>query len=222
MMHKARPWLLAGTALLVAATVGGCLKFTPTRPQALFTATPVEHVIPFTASFDGSLSQHTAGDIVSYVWTFGDGGSANGILADHTYNVDGVYTVTLTVVGSDGTSSSSRLEVRALNPLPTATFSYSPKSSMDGAYIVGANEWLKFDGSASCDDGEVVSYDWNFGDGQYATGPNVEHRYLYPGTYNVVLTVTDDDGGQSSFVERIQVMGGPPCNADLPSGGTCQ
>ncbi|MEW5826277.1 MAG: PKD domain-containing protein [Candidatus Bipolaricaulota bacterium] len=220
-MSKARLWSLAGTAILVVAAVGGCMKFTPSSPQALFTATPVEHLIPFTASFDGSLSEYTAGEIVSYMWNFGDGGAATGVLTDHTYDEDGVYTVTLTVIGSDGSTSSTRLDVRALNPLPTASFSYSPKSNMEGEYIVGANEWLYFDGSESCDDGNVVAYDWNFGDGEYATGPQAEHRYLYPGTYNVVLTVTDNDGGQSSFVERIQVLGGPPCNADVPNGGTC-
>jgi len=65
------------------------------------------------------------------------------------------------------------------------------------------------------DDGEVMAYDWNFGDGTTDSGPVVEHRYLYPGTYNVVLTVTDNDGGRSNYVEKVTIVGGPPCYADI-------
>ncbi len=220
-MKTRRLCLLAGTALLVIGALGGCLQFEPTAPQALFTASPAEHVIPFTASFDATLSQRTPDEILSYVWVFGDGSSASGPLVDHTYAQDGAYEVVLTVYDSQGASSSTRLGIKALNPLPTATFSYSPKSMMEGTYIVSASEWVTFDASASTDDGEVTAYKWNFGDGQYAEGAQVRHRWTYKGSYNVALTAVDNDGGESTYVQQIQVEGGPPCNADIDGGGTC-
>ncbi len=212
---------LAGTALLLAVALGGCLQFEPTAPQALFTASPAEHLIPFTASFDATLSQRAPNEILKYMWAFGDGSTGSGPLVDHEYAQDGVYEVVLTVYDARGTSSSASLSVKALNPLPNATFSYSPKSMMDGEYIIGASEWITFDGSASTDDGEVAGYTWNFGDGQYAEGAVVRHRYLYPGTYNVALVVKDNDGGESTHVKQIRIVGGPPCNADIDGGGTC-
>jgi PKD repeat protein len=227
-MRMARICLLLAVAGLVVGSISGCLKLDASRPQAIFTGSPSEHVIPFTASFDGTLSEKASSDIASYLWNFGDGSGDTGPLVDHTYTNDGEYTVQLTVIDNQGVSSTSELTINALNPLPTASFTYTPKSSMDGEYIVGASEWITFDGSESCDDGDVVSYNWNFGDGEYATGVSVEHRYLYPGTYNVVLTVTDDDGGTSNYIEQINVLGGPPCNADITGdvswtdGGTCQ
>ena len=221
-MKTRRLCLLLGTALLVVGALGGCLQFEPSAPQALFTASEAEHLIPFTATFDASLSQRSADEILSYVWTFGDGTGGTGALVDHTYAQDGDYEVSLTVFDAKGASSSSRLTVKALNPLPAATFSYSPKSSMDGSYIVGASEWVTFDASESTDDGEVTGYRWNFGDGEYGEGAVVQHRFLYAGTYNIALVVTDNDGGESTYVQQLTVLGGPPCNADVNGGGTCQ
>ena len=65
------------------------------------------------------------------------------------------------------------------------------------------------------------------GDGETDTGKIVKHRYLWPGTYSVVLTVTDNDGGKADFIERVKILGGPPCPGDACSdwaeeeGGSC-
>jgi len=191
------------------------MKLQLTDPQAMFTASEDEHVIPFTASFDATLSYNPNGEIISYLWTFGDGGSDTGPVVDHIYEQDGVYEVTLTVFDNEGRTASTSMSVKALNPLPTAGFFYSPRSTMDEDLVVSASEWITFDGVQSTDDGEVVSYRWNFGDGNEADGQIVEHRWLWPGTYNVVLTVTDNDGASSTCIEQINVIGGQPCNADI-------
>ena len=200
---------------LLAMSMSGCLKVELTAPKAMFTASEAQHVIPFTASFDGTLSYNPEGEIVSYLWTFGDGGSDSGPVVDHVYERDGVYEVTLTVFDSKGRTDSVSASIRALNPLPTAEFSYSPRSTMDEDLVVSASEWITFDGAQSSDDGEVVTYRWNFGDGNEAEGQIVEYRWLWPGTYNVVLTVTDNDGDSSTCIEQIKVIGGQPCNADI-------
>ncbi|MBE0476939.1 MAG: PBP1A family penicillin-binding protein [Coriobacteriia bacterium] len=57
-----------------------------------------------------------------------------------------------------------------------------------------AGEEVAFDGSGSTDDKEVVKWVWEFGDGTKAEGVEVTHRYATPGTYDVVLWVTDDRG----------------------------
>ncbi|MFT3877002.1 MAG: PKD domain-containing protein [Propioniciclava sp.] len=57
-----------------------------------------------------------------------------------------------------------------------------------------------FDASTSQDsDGTIVSYLWDFGDGTSGSGASVEHDYATPGAYTVVLTVTDDRGGVSTY-----------------------
>jgi PKD repeat protein len=57
---------------------------------------------------------------------------------------------------------------------------------------------VRFSGSASDPDGEIVSYVWDFGDGESAVGQEVSHTYVAAGEYRPVLTVTDDDGGKAS------------------------
>lgn len=50
-------------------------------------------------------------------------------------------------------------------------------------------------GEASHDpDGAIVSYVWDFGDGEAGTGESTSHVYAADGTYTITLTVTDDLG----------------------------
>jgi PKD repeat protein len=57
----------------------------------------------------------------------------------------------------------------------------------------------EFDAAASADaDGTIASYAWQFGDGETGTGTTPSHTYAAGGSYDVVLTVTDD--GDASTV----------------------
>jgi subtilisin family serine protease len=65
-------------------------------------------------SFDGSSSSDDAG-VVSYSWTFGDGGSASYAYASHVYAAKGSYVVTLTVRDAAGLSSSIQKSINIRN-----------------------------------------------------------------------------------------------------------
>jgi YVTN family beta-propeller protein len=65
------------------------------------------------------------------------------------------------------------------------------------------NQAISFDASRSSDsDGEVVRYDWDFGDGQKAVdaGPRPTHVYADVGRYRVTVTVTDNENCSGVFV----------------------
>jgi len=65
---------------------------------------------------------------------------------------------------------------------------------------------VDFDGGVSWDpDGEIVSYDWDFGDGNTNSGETVSHTYISEGTYVVTLTVTDDEGAADSNTVFVTV-----------------
>jgi len=214
-------WLLASGALLTCA-LAGCFHPATSQPQALFSASMAEGTIPFIISFDGTLSFDPDGQIVSYLWNFGDGSAGTGPVVSHEYRTDGVYIVRLTVIDNHGSSAETTLSVDAKNPPPSAAFSYSPRSRVNDSFIVGASEWITFDASDSTDDGTVVEYQWTFGDGETGAGCVVTHRYLWPGTYNVVLRAIDEDGGCGEFIQVVKIVGGPPCNGDLTcDGGSC-
>ena len=94
------------------------------------------------------------------------------------------------------------------NQLPTAMFTATPLSG-DAPLLVS------FDGSTSSDpDGTIVSYAWDFGDGNNGTGVTTSHTYNTPGNYTASLTVTDDDGAQA--VDNVIITVNDP-----PTGPLC-
>ena len=82
----------------------------------------------------------------------------------------------------------------------------SPVSVPGGPYsgVVGQN--APFNGGGSNDpDGTIVSYAWAFGDGATGAGANPTHAYSTSGTYNVMLTVTDNLGAQGTASTTINI-----------------
>ena len=70
-----------------------------------------------------------------------------------------------------------------------------PVADPDGPYAGSPGQAVQFDGTGSSDpDGTIVAYDWDFGDGNTATGATPSHTYAAAGNYTVTLTVTDDGG----------------------------
>ena len=74
-------------------------------PVAKITVTSQTPVIGVTDLFSGKGSLDSDGDALSYKWTFGDGGSATGVNATHTYLRSGNFSLTLTTVDSGSNPS---------------------------------------------------------------------------------------------------------------------
>ncbi len=84
---------------------------------------------------------------------------------------------------------------------PTATFSFTP---LQGLYPLSVN----FNAKNSRDsDGQIVSYNWDFGDGAKGSGSAIEHVYQGKNRFRVTLTVTDDDGASATATGEVEVFG---------------
>ncbi|MCE1187800.1 MAG: PKD domain-containing protein, partial [Ignavibacteria bacterium] len=72
---------------------------------------------------------------------------------------------------------------------------------------------VNFSGEKSYDpDGNIVEYTWDFGDGSSEKGKVVNHTYVLPGMYSVLLTVNDGDNVSNSHAEimkKIQINSAP-------------
>lgn len=69
----------------------------------------------------------------------------------------------------------------------------APHAYLGGPYTGKVNEVIIFNGSLSYDEeGSIAGY-WTFGDGISGTGLTTSHMYTAPGTYTVILSVTDED-----------------------------
>lgn len=85
-------------------------------------------------SFDGSGSTDDKG-IAGYSWNFGDGATASGVTASHTYAATGAYTVTLTVTDTDGASDSDAQAVTVTAPPPPITLSAAARKVRGKKYV---------------------------------------------------------------------------------------
>jgi PKD repeat protein len=109
-------------------------------PVARATATPGSGTAPLAVAFDGSGSSDPDGSIVSYAWTFGDGGSAAGATTNHTYQTAGTYSAVLTVTDNLGATHSTTLSITA-NPGPTAPAAPSNLSASTSSGRVVTLNW---------------------------------------------------------------------------------
>lgn len=142
--------------------------------------------VPMT--FTGSANEN-ATQPVDYRWSFGDGASAQGPTATHTFNRAGEFMVSLTATNGNGKGrASAECPVTVTEPCVEAQITGMRASNMNP----DTETDVRF--SATVRGSEASSYRWNFGDGSTGTGAMATHRYARAGTYTVTLEVTNCAG----------------------------
>jgi len=170
--------------------------------QSTGTTTPGD-----TVTFDAGSS---IGDIQSINWEFGDGTTASGERVTHSYESTGEYTVTLTVSDGDVTDTTTT-DIAVVNEDVAASFDYTPQ-------VAPTSTEITFDASLS--NGDIDTFNWEFGDGMQDSGQQVTHSYDTAGEYTVQLHVqatingTDVEETASATVQIEQDDG------SLPTGFT--
>jgi PKD repeat protein len=170
-------------------------------------------------AFDGTGSDDPdiGGSILTYSWDFGDGNTGAGIRPTHIYSNPGPYPIILTVTDNCAAASacSTVAIIQSMNNLPPICDAGGPYSGVTGAPI-------DFDGTGSSDpDGLVMSYHWNFGDGNTAVGPSPSHTYFVADIYTVTLKVTDDRQAIATCTAQVIVESNlpPVCDPGGPYPG---
>ncbi|RBY94249.1 radical SAM protein [Blastococcus sp. TBT05-19] len=190
------PTILSAEQVARHHAIGTTGTSTNLAPTASFSSS----VQGLTGSFDGRLSADPDGGSLSrYAWDFGDGTTATGATATRTYASGGTYTVRLTVTDAAGATGTTERQVAVVAPAnkpPTAAFT-STSSGLSAAV----------DARSSTDtDGTIASYSWAWGDSTpNGSGATASHTYATAGTYQVALTVTDDDGAVSTVTRAVVV-----------------
>lgn len=171
----------AGAAVQAALDSGD----TPNQPPvANATATPVSGIVPLEVNFDGSNS-YDEGEIVSYVWNFGDGSSASGMSATHLYTQEGIYSATLTVKDDQGAETTSNAITIQVEPNNTI---FNAPSNLTAA-VEGANVNLTWEDNANSETGFVIE-----------RAVKVRRKYRY----SVLATVPSDT---VSYIDTVTQTG---------------
>ncbi|QXP52980.1 PKD domain-containing protein [Cellulophaga sp. HaHa_2_1] len=163
-------------------------------PTAIATSDITSGEASLDVQFTGDTSSDPdAGDVLTYAWDFGDGTTATTANPSHTFTTAGTYDVTLTVT-DDRIPALSSSEV-TITITVNAPANQAPTAIASSDVITGeASLAVQFTGDTSTDpdDGDVLTYAWDFRDGSTATTANPSHTFTTAGTYDVTLTVTDD------------------------------
>ena len=187
---------------------------------ACISANVVNGSAPLEVQFDAA---NSTGDIASYQWVFGDGGTTSQASPTHIFSTEGSYVVNLTVSDGDGNLSEDSLTINVTASTGTNT---SPTAVITSSSAIGKAPFqVTLDASGSTDtDGQIVSYQWDLGDGNSAEGVQINHTYAIAGTYNPTVTVTDNGGLSDSastpiIVESSSSTNTPPI-ADIKASAT--
>ena len=157
------------------------------EPVANFSGNPTAGTAPLEISF----TESSTGDIDSWSWTFGDGGTSTEQSPLYTYDNPGTYTVTLEVTGSGGADTRSRsnyITVTATPQPPDANFSGTPTLGTTPLIVSFTDTSI----------GEITGWTWTFGDGNTSMEQNPTHTYNDFGTYAVALVV-EGPGGSDTY-----------------------
>ena len=93
------------------------------------------------------------------------------------------------------------------NQVPGAFFVYAPQSPV-------VNEEITFDAASSTDDGQIISYQWDFGDNATSSisTATTTHGYSQMGDYQASLIVFDDQNASSTPTSTIISVGSSDAN----------
>ncbi|MGQ0535896.1 MAG: PKD domain-containing protein, partial [Methanobacteriota archaeon] len=159
-------------------------------------------------SADATTSRDLDGRIVAFHWTWGDGNASDGAVATHAYATPGRYVVRLVVTDDRGATAERAfpVDLAESNRPPVAAFS-ATRTARD----------VRFDAAASSDpDGDPLTFRWTFGDGtEGVAGVLVRHGYAAPGTYAVVLEVTDANGARAVARHTVEIPPPAPPTAQF-------
>ncbi|MCX6287239.1 MAG: PKD domain-containing protein [Bacteroidetes bacterium] len=179
------------------------------KPIAGFTATSVCKGSP-TVFTDAS----SGGTIVTWAWSFGDGGTATVQNPSYTYANSGTFNVTLTVTTSAGCIKSITKSIQVYGS-PVSQFSFSSPTC--------ASDSVQFTDLSTTAHGSINKWEWFFGDGQsvvinFPASPDVKHKYANGGTYGVILKITTTDNCTNEITLQVSVEFQPKSNFSNDAG----
>jgi PKD repeat protein len=179
-------------------------------PYAAFMMRPSSGVVPLMVVF----TDRSRGTPTAWLWDFGDGSTSTEQNPVHTYASVGTYTVRLTASNSGGSSSyasfvwvrAPRVFLQPGTPTPTPTVTPTPvippqAGRVPISFFLTNTSFGFAPMTVQFTDFSFynpTSWEWEFGDGGTSPVRNPVHTYTTPGTYTVLLTAANAQGGSTS------------------------
>ena len=157
------------------------------------------------------------GDDIRYRFDWGDGNysnwsefAASNTLVSMSHSWASISTFEIRVMAQDENGSNSSWSLPLNVTVSAIDFEGEPPvADFSVPSNLSTNQTIVFDASGSFDeDGVIVSYIWDFGDGENGSGATPSHIYKEPGKYTVTLAITDNNGNMYSKSIVVTVVSG--------------
>ncbi len=191
-------------------------------PVSAFTAEPF---LWNNLTFDGTGSYDPEGlPLTSWEWDFGDSVITTGAMVSHLYASEGNYTVRLTVTDDKGATGVSEQLISITHPTPN----HDPDIEAGGPYTGPLNTAITLTATGADPDGDPLTFTWTYNSND-TVGETLQLTFASVGTYDVLLTATDDFGGEATDTAQVIIFdpalsGGdetpPETVISTPSSGT--
>ena len=185
------------------AQVGSTYLWIPTW---VLSAPPIVAVTATPSSTDVGIAVHLRGNVSfglepnNASWSLGDGTTATGATATHTYTEAGLYTANLTVTDLVNQASTGAAAL-VVHPRPAPSISFGPAQPVAGGNVTFV--------ATVAGGTPPFTFGWNLGDGTTRSGSVVAHAYASSGSYSVNLTVTDSVGAVANVTATVTVASAP-------------
>ncbi len=173
-MYRALPVVVL--CLLMQQTVKAQLR-------ADFATTPGSGCAPVFVHF----TDISTGGATSWKWDLGNGTVSFLQNPSTTYFNPGKYTIKLVIKKGAQADSIVKVNAVVINALPKASFKASDTT---GCYPLKVN----FTDQSTAQEGSIVKWEWDLGDGTVSNLQHPTHIYTGPGNYNVILRITNSAG----------------------------
>jgi PKD repeat protein len=169
-------------------TVTGYISVTE-GVTADFSVSATTGVAPLAVDF----TDLSTGSPTSWLWDFGDESSDTVQNPGHTYTTAGTYSVMLIATGECGPDTLVQTDLIVVNTpaAPVAAFTGTPLNGCSPLEVAFTDESL----------GDILTWAWDFGDGQIETLQNPTHTFVAAGLFTVSLTVTGPGGSDTKVME---------------------
>jgi len=189
-------------------TPGALNSATARPPDLAFSVQPQPAHLGEAVRFDATSTTSLDDSPISFFWDFGDGVTAQGQTASHSYGKAATYLASLTVRSEKGGWAMERSDVLVIELVPLhVDFSVLPSSR---ARQPQSLDPIGFADETHTPAGRAVAWSWSFGDGATAVGQTASHTYAHGGDYIVQLTVTDDRGERGIQTQSLRITGRHP------------
>ena len=207
---------------LPASDLKGNVAVEKLAPTAVITSERSECVEGSSIRFDGRSSVDSDGHIAAYEWLLDGQAAATNPVADFACEGPGTKRVCLKVTDDDNLSSEYVCQTFIVKAKEVAKI--PPVALIDAPQFCTIGETIQVDGTGSSDqDGEVVAYDWQFGEAK-SSFDKPELVCAKTGAQQLCLKVTDNDGLSDTNCTTIvgqQVPNKPPVAVLHSSAATC-